>query len=93
VREGREETGLADLTAWPDASLRHVVIVPVPAGHGEPAHEHGDLRFFLATGTPEAVRPESPGAPLRWLTPDDARALTGEPNLRETLTRATQAGL
>jgi 8-oxo-dGTP pyrophosphatase MutT (NUDIX family) len=93
LREGREETGLADLAPWPDASLRHVVIVPVPEGHGEPAHEHGDLRFFLATRTPEAARPESAGAPLRWLTPADARVVTAEPNLRETLARATEAGL
>ncbi|MBO0837606.1 MAG: NUDIX domain-containing protein, partial [Actinobacteria bacterium] len=27
VRESAEETGLADLSPWPDASLRHVVIV------------------------------------------------------------------
>src|SRR5262245_54098639 len=32
LREAREETGLADLAAWPDAKLRHLVVVPVPAG-------------------------------------------------------------
>ena len=51
-REGREETGLADLRAWPDESLRHVAVVPVPGNEREPAHEHADLRFFLATDQP-----------------------------------------
>jgi 8-oxo-dGTP pyrophosphatase MutT (NUDIX family) len=93
LREGREETGLTDLVPWPDSSLRQVVIVPVPAGRGEPAHEHADLRFFLATGTPDAIVPENPAAELRWLTPAEAGELTAEANLRETLARAVAAGL
>jgi 8-oxo-dGTP pyrophosphatase MutT (NUDIX family) len=93
LREGREETGLTDLVPWPDSSLRQVVIVPVPAGRGEPAHEHADLRFFLATGAPETVVPENPQAALRWVTPAEARELTSEANLRETLARAVAAGL
>ena len=88
LREGAEETGLADLVPWPDAQLRHVVIVPVPANRVEPAHHHADLRFVLATGTPDAARPENPGAPLRWLSVPDARQLITEPNFRETLARA-----
>ena len=87
LREAAEETGLGDLTPWPDASLLHAVVVPVPAGKGEPAHEHGDLRFVLATSAPGDVRPEQPNAPLRWLSVADARELTGQDNLRETLGR------
>jgi 8-oxo-dGTP pyrophosphatase MutT (NUDIX family) len=37
VREAREETGLGDLSPWPDAArplLVQVVIVPAPAGGG-----------------------------------------------------------
>src|ERR1700679_2824199 len=67
LREGEEETGLGDLVPWPDAQLRHLAIVAVPAGRGEPAHEHADLRYFMATGTPDGVRPEHENAPLRWL--------------------------
>src|SRR5215470_11767459 len=48
LREAREETGLADLVPWPDASIRQVVIVSVPSSGSEPAHEHGDVRFILA---------------------------------------------
>jgi 8-oxo-dGTP pyrophosphatase MutT (NUDIX family) len=88
LREAREETGLADLVPWPDTRIRHVVIVPVPAGRGEPAHFHADLRFFLATRQPGAARAENPAAPLRWLSPRAAHETTTEANLRETLARA-----
>ena len=87
AREAEEETGLTDLVPWPDAAIRHVVIVSVPPGKGEPAHEHADVRFFMATGTPDAIRAESPQAQLRWLTLRAARDTTSEPNLRETLAR------
>ncbi|MFI2645294.1 NUDIX hydrolase [Streptomyces sp. NPDC018610] len=87
LREGREETGLPDLAPWPDADVRHLVIVPVPAGGREEAHEHADLRFVLATGVPDAVRPENPDAPLRWLSPRAAREAVDEANVRDTLSR------
>jgi 8-oxo-dGTP pyrophosphatase MutT (NUDIX family) len=87
LREGREESGLPDLAAWPDGRLRHLVIVNVPAGKGEPAHQHADLRFVLATETPDAAVAENPGAPLRWLTLAEAHEATAEANLRDTLRR------
>jgi 8-oxo-dGTP pyrophosphatase MutT (NUDIX family) len=87
LREAVEETGLTDLKPWPDAQLRHVVIVDVPASATEPAHQHADLRFVLATADPDAARPENPDAPLRWLSPDEAYQATSERNLRETLAR------
>jgi 8-oxo-dGTP pyrophosphatase MutT (NUDIX family) len=88
LREAVEETGLSDLVPWPDASLRHAVICDVPASATEPAHEHADLRFFLATGHPESVRPENDQSPLRWLTIDEARAAAEGNNLRDTVDRA-----
>jgi 8-oxo-dGTP pyrophosphatase MutT (NUDIX family) len=87
LREAREETGLTDLVPWPDAAIRHVAMCDVPAGKGEPAHEHADLRYVLATRHPDAARPEDPDAPLRWLTVDEARALVGANNVRYTLDR------
>jgi 8-oxo-dGTP pyrophosphatase MutT (NUDIX family) len=88
LREGREETGLPDLEPWPDGTLRHVVVVPVPANDREPAHEHADLRFVLATHQPDAARPERPTAPLRWLSIDEALELAADENVRETIRRA-----
>ena len=87
LREGAEETGLTDLVPWPDAEIKQVVIVDVPPGKGEPAHQHADVRFFMATGTPDAIRAENAQAQLRWLTLPAARDTTSEPNLREALTR------
>jgi 8-oxo-dGTP pyrophosphatase MutT (NUDIX family) len=87
LREAAEETGLPDLTPWPDPEIRHIVIVNVPPGKGEPAHEHADVRFFMATRAPDSARAESDDAPLRWLSIADARDTTSEANLRETLSR------
>jgi 8-oxo-dGTP pyrophosphatase MutT (NUDIX family) len=90
-REAAEETGLADLVPWPDAQLQHLVIVDVPAGKGEPAHEHADLRYFMATQNPDAARAENEHAPLRWLSLTEAYDATSEVNLRETLVRLERA--
>jgi 8-oxo-dGTP pyrophosphatase MutT (NUDIX family) len=90
LREGAEETGLTDLTPWPNAGLVHAVIVPVPARNDDPAHEHADLRFLFITAEPERARPERPAAQLRWLTLADAQAETSEANLRETLRRVAR---
>jgi 8-oxo-dGTP pyrophosphatase MutT (NUDIX family) len=87
LREAAEETGLPDLAPWPDAELRHVAIVSVPASATEPAHEHADVRFVLATASPDEARAEKPDAPLRWLPLREAYEATSEANLRETLAR------
>jgi 8-oxo-dGTP pyrophosphatase MutT (NUDIX family) len=93
LREAQEETGLRDLVAWPDVSrptLVQVTIVPVPAGKGEPAHEHGDLRYVLATSTPDLATPESDTARLAWLDIDTAIAEIAEDNLRICLVRVAE---
>ncbi len=87
AREAEDETGLIDLEPWPDAEIKQVVIVNVPPGKGEPAHEHADVRFFMATASPDAIRAENAQAQLRWLTLAEARDTTSEPNLREALAR------
>lgn len=91
LREGLEETGLPDLRPWPDASLVHAAVLPVPARGDDPAHEHADLRFVLATDLPDSARPEKPNAPLRWLPLEQAGKET-EPNVRETLDRIAASG-
>lgn len=86
LREAREETGLTDLRLVSD--LMHVVVVPVPASGGEPAHEHADLRYVLTTDDPDAARPENARSPLRWLDFGEARQVVGQDVLAETLSRA-----
>ena len=93
VREAREETGLADVAAWPDPDhpqVIQVVIVPVPAGRGEPAHQHADVRYVLATHRPDDATPESPVAQLRWLPIEAAIAEVAEANLRICLERVAE---
>jgi 8-oxo-dGTP pyrophosphatase MutT (NUDIX family) len=86
LREGKEETGLSDLVAvFPDPV--QVVIVPVPARGDEPAHEHADIRYVLATKRPDDAVAENPTAELRWLSLEDANALVIEENLHEFLRR------
>lgn len=88
LREAREESGLADLRPWPDASLRHAVVCHVRPSATEPEHEHADLRFILATADPDAIAAENEHAPLRWVTFPEAYALIGANNLAVTLDRA-----
>ena len=97
LREAREETGLEDLVPWPHApepTVLQVAIVPVPAGKGEPAHHHADLRYVLATARPDDATAESESARLRWLTLDEAVEFVAEDNLRDCLRRlaALRAG-
>jgi 8-oxo-dGTP pyrophosphatase MutT (NUDIX family) len=90
LREAREETGLTDLAAWPDPVEPRVVqvaIVPVPAGKSEPEHEHGDIRYVLATERPESVVAESESAQLAWLDVEEAIQKVGWDNLRTCLLR------
>lgn len=90
TREAIEETGLDDLRPWPDAvrpRIMHAVIVPVPANDHEPAHEHGDLRYVLATELPDRATAEHDGAEVRWLSVDEAIELTTQGNVQESLRR------
>lgn len=93
VREGLEETGLSDLRPWPGfvPTVLQVCIVPVAAGKGEPAHEHADVRYCLATQIPEAARPETSGAEIEWLSLDDALQRAADENLRVGLRRVSAA--
>ena len=67
-----------------------MAVVDVPASRKEPAHQHADLRFLLATGDPDAAREETPGNPLRWLPVAEAIDLTSEANLRALLYRVQE---
>jgi 8-oxo-dGTP pyrophosphatase MutT (NUDIX family) len=90
LREAEEETGLHDLIAFPPhqpVMPIHIAVVPVPAGKGEPAHEHADVRYALATSHPDEVVAESETAPLAWLSVEDALVSVGEDNLRICLQR------
>ncbi len=54
LREGREESGLADLELLSDAIL-DLEVHPIPAGKGEPEHHHFDVRFVARTAAPASI--------------------------------------
>jgi 8-oxo-dGTP pyrophosphatase MutT (NUDIX family) len=91
-REAEEETGLTDLVEFEPCGNTpvQIVIVPVPARGGEPAHEHADIRFLLVTERPDDACPETSDAAVRWLTIADALDEIEEDNLRELLRRAAE---
>jgi 8-oxo-dGTP pyrophosphatase MutT (NUDIX family) len=90
LREAEEETGLRDLVAFP-LTVRptplQVGVVDVGATASEPAHRHGDIRYVMATSSPESIVPESDDTPLRWCTIPEATDLVNEENLRVLLRR------
>ena len=91
LREAREESGLPDLVPWPAGAagtLLHAVVCRVRASAAEPAHQHADLRFLLATADPDAIAPEDERSPLRWVSFAAARDQLGPDNLTVTLDRA-----
>jgi 8-oxo-dGTP pyrophosphatase MutT (NUDIX family) len=73
LREGREESGLTDLET---VALLDLDIHGIPAGRGEPDHDHYDVRWLVRTARPEAIaidRAES--NELAWVTLDRAAEL------------------
>lgn len=53
LREGREESGLRDLHTV--GGVLDLDIHAIPAGRGEPAHDHFDVRYLARTAAPHAV--------------------------------------
>jgi 8-oxo-dGTP pyrophosphatase MutT (NUDIX family) len=93
LREAVEETGLEDLVSFPDGAVPRLIQVAVVAVRGtakEPAHLHGDLRYVMATSSPDATVPESEDNPLRWCTFAEAGTLVGEDNLHVLLLRTEE---
>jgi 8-oxo-dGTP pyrophosphatase MutT (NUDIX family) len=93
LREAEEETGLSDLVSFPDVTaprLIQVAVVAVPGNAKEPAHLHGDLRYVMATASPDAIVAESVDNPLRWCSFAEAATFVGEDNLTTLLLRTEE---
>jgi 8-oxo-dGTP pyrophosphatase MutT (NUDIX family) len=94
LREAREETGLADLRVhpWLGPYLLDVDVHAIPARRDVPAHEHFDLRFLLATSTPEAaVLQPAEALAMAWLSPRDA-ARRGDDGIERALRHIAALG-
>jgi len=77
LREAEEETALTDLHPLVEG-LFQVTVVDVAPTPTEPAHQHADLRYLLATDRPDDVPAEVEGVPLRWCELDEALALADD---------------
>jgi 8-oxo-dGTP pyrophosphatase MutT (NUDIX family) len=87
LREAQEESGLTDLTFLVPGIL-DLDVHAIPAGKGEPPHLHHDVRYAVATTTPEAIRRDaSESLDLRWFSLDEARRLMAEPGSSRVIER------
>lgn len=78
LREGREESGLADLALLSPAIL-DVDVHDIPASKSQPAHEHHDVRYAFVTETPGAIaRDPNESTALAWFSLDEAERQMNE---------------
>jgi 8-oxo-dGTP pyrophosphatase MutT (NUDIX family) len=73
LREGTEESGLADLHLLRD-DIFDIDIHSIPAGRGEPEHLHYDVRYVASTAQPDRIAFDT----LRWVALNRVAALMDE---------------
>lgn len=74
LREGREESGLTDLVT--EGSIIDLDVHAIPAGKGEPDHDHFDVRYVARTATPgRLIIDRNESNRLEWFTLEQAAAL------------------
>lgn len=79
LREGREESGLSDLTILGDA-IFDLDVHAIPAAKGEPDHDHFDVRYLARTAAPEGIAIDGAESnELAWVTLDRAAELMPAP--------------
>lgn len=78
LREGREESGLADLML--DGGILDVDVHAIPASKGDPLHHHFDVRYIARTSAPDSVsmHPDESND-LAWVTLARAEQLMNAP--------------
>ncbi len=85
LREGAEESGLGDLT-FLSPGILDLDVHGIPARPDQPAHRHHDVRYALATRTPDAIlRDAAESLDLRWFSLDEAERLMDEPGATRAL--------
>jgi 8-oxo-dGTP pyrophosphatase MutT (NUDIX family) len=90
LREGAEESGLADLTVAP--GIFDLDIHPIPAGKGEPEHRHYDVRYLARTSDPDCITIDTgESVDLRWVTLADAVTLMATEESRRVIDKIAAA--
>ncbi|TWT30362.1 NUDIX domain protein [Posidoniimonas corsicana] len=93
IREATEESGLERIFALsPEPLDIDVHLIPErrnAAGEvTEPAHEHHDLRFLLATDATAPIVVSHESNDVRWCTPDEVHRLTQEESVLRLLRKS-----
>jgi 8-oxo-dGTP pyrophosphatase MutT (NUDIX family) len=92
LREAREESGLRQLSFLPnlkEPAPFDVDVHTIPARGERPAHLHLDLRYMVSTDAPGEAKASAESVEIRWLTFDEALALThGSQELQRMLAKA-----
>jgi 8-oxo-dGTP pyrophosphatase MutT (NUDIX family) len=85
LREGREESGLRVLALVVETPI-DLDVHAIPAGKGEPPHNHYDVRYLARTGSPEAITLD-PGESndLKWVDLAHAAELMDENGSRRVI--------
>lgn len=79
LREGFEESGLADLRLLVDRII-DLDVHDIPASSKEPAHRHFDLRYLIGTDSPWKIAMDAREShALGWFALDEAASLMDEP--------------
>ena len=95
LREAREESGLDEL-ALAGTMPFDLDVHAIPAGKGEPAHLHFDVRFVVRAARPESIRVAADESlDLRWFTFDEALEAMGSSESARAIgkLRRTAAGV
>jgi len=78
LREGREESGLPDLTL--DGAILDVDVHAIPESKGDPRHHHFDVRYIARTAAPHSVTMDDEESnDLAWFTLERAEELMNAP--------------
>ena len=91
LREGAEESGLRDLQPLGSEPF-DLDIHPIPAGKGEPAHRHFDVRYIARTSEPERIAIDAAESiELRWSTLEEAATLMSSPESQRAIAKIAKA--
>ncbi|ALP52202.1 NUDIX hydrolase [Candidatus Tenderia electrophaga] len=87
LREGREESGLAQLQPLRDA-IFDVDVHLIPARKDEAAHYHYDVRFLLEADRRAPLTLSGESKDLAWVSLDDAQRLAPEPSIQRMVAKS-----
>ncbi|MFN7669997.1 MAG: NUDIX hydrolase [Planctomycetota bacterium] len=92
LREAVEESGMAtfEFATWTGALVPlDLDVHAIPARGDEPEHLHWDVRFWLRATRGQQLAISEESNDLRWFTPAEVSAVTGEDSVLRMLRKAT----